>query len=111
MKTLLALVLVVATSSVLAVDRYGPVSPRFDGPIPGQRDPLEVTDPLMQPPATDTPLPDLGSSGGADWFKNERPRELPQMWPPAVDPLSPRSEQPGAPWYWQEQPLYTPPVP
>jgi len=75
-------------------------------------DPFHVRDPVMQPPPASVSLPDLGSSGGSDWFRDERPRGLPDTQAPlGIDPRGPRPELPGAPWYWQDQPLYPHPVP
>jgi len=59
----------------------------------------------------DTPLPDLGSSGSSGWFREERPREPPGTQFPLVFDRRTLPPERGSPWYWEEQPLYVPPVP
>ena len=58
----------------------------------------------------DTPLPDLGSSGSSGWFREARPRELPDTQFPLVFDRGTLPAEPGSPRYWEEQPLYVAPV-
>jgi hypothetical protein len=74
-------------------------------------DRLHVRDPVMQPPPASASLPDLGSSGDSDWFREERPRELPDTRYPLVFDRRTLPAEPGSPRYWEEQPLYVAPVP
>jgi len=93
MRKLVALALCLAASSALA-----------------EYDPLQVPEPVMEPPPASTSLPDLGSSGSSGWFREEPPRELPDTQFPLVFDRGTLPAEPGSPWYWEEQPLYIPPA-
>jgi hypothetical protein len=112
MKTLIAVCFVLAANSAFAADHSGPIalSP-LDRPVPGLRDPLDVRDPLMQPPADSAPLPDLGSSAASDQFRELQPRSLPGTRPLVVEPYSALPEPRGMRHYWQNDPLFVSPAP
>jgi hypothetical protein len=113
MTTLIALCFVLAASSAFAAGHSGPiaVSP-LDRPVPGLRDPLDVRDPLMQPPSYSAPLPDLGSSGTSDQFGNLQPHSLPGTQSPlVVEPYAALPEPRGMRHYWQNDPLFVSPAP
>lgn len=113
MRRLVAVCLLLAASAAFAADRSGPIalSP-LDRPVPGLRDPLDVRDPLMQPSSDGASLPDLGSSGTSDQFRELQPRSLPGTRSPlVVEPYSALPEPRGMWHYWQNDPLFVSPAP
>jgi hypothetical protein len=113
MKTFIAGCALLAASSAFAANHSGPIalSP-LDRPVPGLRDPLDVRDPLMQPPSDSASLPDLGSSGTSDQFRELQPRSLPGTRSPlVVEPYSALPEPRGMRHYWQNDPLFVSPAP
>ena len=113
MRRVVAICLLLAASSAFAANHSGPIalSP-LDRPVPGLRDPLDVRDPLMQPPSDSASLPDLGSSGTSDQFGELKPRSLPGTRSPlVVEPYSALPEPQGMRHYWQNDPLFVSPVP